>query len=65
MPFVRAPDGKGLFYVPDADISRPKKHPCADCSVCLMCSDERCASCLRQKQPCQKPGGCTCAKRAG
>lgn len=54
MPFVRAPDGKGLFYIPEAETGSPKKHPCPDCVVCQMCSDERCATCLRQQQCCKR-----------
>jgi hypothetical protein len=56
MPFVRAPDGKGLFYVPEAEAERPKKHPCPDCTFCLMCNDHRCATCLDQKGACGRRG---------
>jgi hypothetical protein len=34
------------------DVETDKKHPCADCSSCQWCSDNRCAICLG------KPGKC-------
>ena len=27
----------------------PKKHPCADCSFCQWCSDDRCSMCRKGK----------------
>jgi len=60
MPFIRVPGTPGLFYVPDSDCSRPKKHPCPDCHFCQMCSDERCRLCLGSQA---RGGGCRGGKQ--
>ena len=31
-----------------------KKHPCPDCRVCQLCSDDRCRLCLRTDGGCRK-----------
>lgn len=58
MPFVRAPDGKGIFYIPEGEGSPPRKHPCPGCSFCLQCSAGRCAACLRQQSGCRRGDAC-------
>ena len=37
---------KGKVYVPDNPSESPRKHRCADCFSCQLCSDERCSLCL-------------------
>ena len=49
MPFVEMPGVIGLVFEPDPVDSKKKKHNCADCFACGMCSDERCDLCLRKK----------------
>lgn len=46
MAFVRIKGLDGLLYVPEHD-GGAKKHPCEDCFSCQMCSDNRCALCLK------------------
>ena len=47
MAYIRIKGVTGKIYVPDE--TGPKKHNCTDCFYCQMCSNERCASCLKQK----------------
>jgi hypothetical protein len=49
MPFVTVPGLKGKVYVPEKQARSPKKHACRDCYCCQMCSDDRCASCRRDR----------------
>ena len=63
MPLVRDPDGKGLFYIPDGEAARPRKHPCPSCSFCMQCSASRCAACLKQQSSCRRGEGCGRAER--
>lgn len=44
----------GSVYTPDIMPNSLKKHNCEDCTVCQMCSDERCELCL--KGACRGPG---------
>jgi hypothetical protein len=48
MAFIRIESIKGMVYVPEDD-GRVKKHDCADCYACQMCSDARCELCLKRK----------------
>lgn len=34
---------------PEINPGSPRKHSCADCHACLLCSDARCNSCLSTK----------------
>jgi hypothetical protein len=49
MPFVRIDGFEGLVFVPEDDGRCCKKHDCRDCFSCQMCSDERCALCLKKR----------------
>jgi hypothetical protein len=51
MPFLPAPGGKGLIFVPPVE-DFAKKHDCRDCFYCQQCSDDRCLVCR---------AGCGCA----
>ena len=45
---VRVRGLPGRLYVPDAQVSTRKKHPCRDCDMCQWCSDVRCDECLKR-----------------
>ena len=46
MAWKEIPGLKGKVYVPDSPPESPRKHCCADCFSCQLCSDERCSLCL-------------------
>ncbi len=49
MSFTRIQGFEPRVFVPDEEDGVPKKHPCADCHSCQMCSDTRCALCRSQR----------------
>ncbi len=51
MPFVTFPGLPGRVYVPGEDPGSLKKHGCADCFHCQMCSDDRCGLCRARAGP--------------
>jgi len=59
MPFITLPGFKGKLYVPENDPECLRKHGCKHCFSCQMCSDDRCALCLKNDfingEPIKKP----------
>ena len=55
MPYKDIPGFKGKLYIPE-ESKNPKKHDCKDCYSCQMCSDTRCAICLKHKTVTNKKG---------
>lgn len=49
MTWVKRPGLDGLVWEPDPQPAAEKKHNCRDCFRCQMCSDVRCAQCLKRK----------------
>jgi hypothetical protein len=56
MPWVKMSGLEGLVYEPPRQPASERKHNCADCFCCQMCSDARCASCLKRKAHLRKIG---------
>lgn len=50
MAFVRVPGITGQLYVAEHHPGRVRKHPCEDCTACMLCNDDKCAMCLQQKK---------------
>jgi len=48
MAFVKGKSIQGKIFIPDFKPDAVKKHPCADCFACQICSDERCELCRSQ-----------------
>lgn len=53
MAWKKIPGLTGKVYVPGSPSGAPKKHPCADCFSCQLCSDERCSVCRNCKGECR------------
>lgn len=49
MPFVSAPGVRGQLYIPEETPEGKRKHNCKDCASCMVCNDDKCAMCLKQK----------------
>lgn len=66
MPFIKVPGLEGKVYVPVQDLKAPKKHPCADCFSCQMCTDDRCEICRgKTSEGCANNGFCKSKNRSG
>jgi hypothetical protein len=57
MPFSSMRGVAGMIFVPRDSKRNTKKHRCADCFACQMCSDDRCAACLKAKRCRERSGG--------
>jgi hypothetical protein len=58
MAYYTIPGFEGKIYFPDENNNEFKKYDCQDCFSCQMCSDDRCATCLK-KNSCKKKIVCT------
>lgn len=54
MAWKKVPGLNGSVYVPESPPGRPRKHPCADCFSCQLCSDERCGVCREGREDCRQ-----------
>ena len=64
MPFIKVTGLEGKVFVPVQDMRAPKKHPCADCFSCQMCTDDRCELCREGTNvECAKKGFCKSGSR--
>lgn len=61
MPFIEINGLPGKVYVPEALPTHCKKHKCADCFSCQMCSDTRCRVCTNNHHA-TKTHNRTCGK---
>jgi acyl dehydratase len=49
MTFIQAPGIRGQLYLPEEPSQGTRKHNCEDCAACMVCNDDKCAMCLKQK----------------
>lgn len=54
MGWIELPGEVGKLYIPETPATAKKKHDCADCFCCQMCSDSRCSLCQSKRKRCDQ-----------